>query len=172
MHRRVLTALLAAVFLGSFGFAQEERKTPKRPDQPFTVFVYTEGLKNDDVDMPKVAKEVAKRIGKKKWLKVVKTHDDADIVVEVMTHLVNEQHRTKIDSRVNLRGVGKNYYDYNFVTERHRIETRVNFPDRSQKLLTGADDREQGGSMKGAASNLASQLEEHCKENYWHFVGS
>ncbi len=74
MHGRVLIAVLAAVFLGSFSLAQEPRKTPKRPDQPFTVFVYTEGLKNDDVDMPKVAKEVAKRIGKKKkWLKVVKT---------------------------------------------------------------------------------------------------
>ncbi len=172
MQGRVLIAVLSAVFLGSFSLAQEQRKTPKRPDQPFTVFVYTEGLKNDDVDMPKVAKEVAKRIGKKKWLKVVKTHDDADIVVEVLTHLVNEQHRTRIDSRVNVGGVGKTYYDSNFVTERHRIETRVTLPDRRQKLLTGADDREQGGSMKGAASNLAGQLEDHCKENYWRFVGS
>jgi hypothetical protein len=39
-------------------------------------------------------------------------------------------------------------------------------------MFMGADERERGGSMKGAASHLAEQLEEYCKENYWDLVSS
>ena len=175
MPRRatIFTAVLATVGPAILGLAQEERTPPKKPERPFAVFVYTEGLTNDEVDMPEVASEVAKRIDKKKrWLDVVASRDEADVVVEVMTHAVNEQHRTKIDSRVDFRGVGKNYYDTNFVTEWHRIEARITFPDGSQRMLTGRDERERGGSVKGAASDLAKRLEETCKENYWDLVGS
>jgi hypothetical protein len=74
--------------------------------------------------------------------------------------------------RVNDRGTGKNYYDNNWITERHRIQTRVTLPSGAQKMFMGADERERGGSMKGAASHLAKQLEEYCKENYWDLVSS
>ncbi len=174
MHRRVLWITLSAVaFLVAIGFGQEQRKPPKKPDQPFLVFVYTEGLTNEDVDMPRVAEEVSKRIAKKKkWLKVVDNLDSADIVVEVLTHLVDEQSKTILDMRVNDQGVGKNYYENTWVVEQHRIETRITLADGAQKIFTGRDERERGGSMKRAASDLASQLEEYCKENYWDLVAS
>ena len=174
MHRRVLwITLSAAAYLGAIGFAEEQRKPPKKPDQPFLVFVYTEGLINEDVDMPRVAEEVSQRIAKKKkWLKVVEGRGGADIVVEVLTHLVSEQHRTVLDMRVNDRGTGKHYYDKSFVTERHRIETRITLPNGTQKSFTGADERDRGGSVKGAASDLARQIEDHCKEHYWELVTS
>ena len=174
MHRRVLWITLSAVaFLVAIGFGQEQRKPPKKPDQPFLVFVYTEGLTNEDVDMPAVTEELSKRIArKKKWLKVVDSRDRADIVVEVLTHFVDEQSRTILDYRVDDQGIGKHLYENTYVSERHRIETRITLPDGTQKIFTGADDRERGGSMKSAASNLAKQLEEHCKENYWDLVAS
>ncbi len=113
MHRRVLSITLSTVaFLVAIGFAEEQRKPPKKPDQPFRVFVYTEGLTNEDVDMPRVAKEVSKRIAKKKkWLKVVDSRDGVDIVVEVLTHFVDEQSRTILDYRVDDQGVGKHLYE-------------------------------------------------------------
>ena len=174
MQRRVLIfACCVGTWLAAGAFAQQTRKPPKNPDEPFKVFVFTEGLKNEDVDMPKVAEEVSERIRKKKkWFKIVDERDGADMVVEVLTHLVSEQHRRELDMRVDYTGVGKNYYDNNWVTERHRIETRVTWPNHHQKIVTGADEREKGGSLKRAASNLADQLEDHCRENYWAFIES
>ncbi len=172
MHQRAAVIGLFA-FLTATGLDAQDRKPPKKPDQPFKVFVFTEGLTNEDVNMPAVSKEVAKRIGKKKkWLKVVDSRDEADIVVEVLTHAVHEQHRTRLESRVNVGGVGKSWIDNNFLTESHYIETRVDFPDGTQQLLRGVDERERGGSLKGAASRLAKNLEERCKENYWAFVAT
>ena len=174
MHRRVLIAIICGgAYFAATSFAQEQRKLPKKPDQPFMVYVFTEGLANDEVNMPKVTKEVAKRIAKKKkWLKVVDDRESADMLVEVLTHAVHEQHRRELDMRVNDRGTGKNYYDNNWITERHRIQTRVTLPSGAQQMFMGADERERGGSMKGAASHLAKQLEEYCKENYWDLVSS
>jgi len=174
MYRRVLWITFSVVaYLAAIGFAEQQRKPPKKPERQFLVFVYTEGLTNEDIDMPRVAEEVSKRIAKKKkWLKVVDRRDRADIVVEVLTHLVDEQSRTILDYRVDDKGVGKNIYENTYVSERHRIETRITLPDGTQKLVTGADERERGGSMKSAASNLAKQLEDHCKENYWDLVAS
>ena len=58
------------------------------------------------------------------------------------------------------------------MTERHRIEVRVTLPDGTQRPLTGADERERGGSIKGASDDLADQLETIVKESYWDFVES
>jgi hypothetical protein len=173
MYRRVLFSTVSVVaYLATIGFAEAQRKPPKKPEQQFLVFVYTEGLTNEDVDMPRVTEEVSKRIAKKKrWLKVVDSRDRADIVVEVLTHVVNTQSRTVLDYRVDDQGIGKHLYENTFVSEKHRIETRITLPDGTQKIFTGADERDHG-SMKRAATDLADQLEEHCKENYWDFVSS
>lgn len=174
MDRRVLLAAFCATALLAVSvIAQEQKKPPKKPEQPFMVYVYTEGLTNEDVDMPKVAKEVSNRVGKKKnWLKIVDDRESADIVVEVLTHIVHEQHRRELDMRVDLSGTGKNFYDNNWLTERHRIETTVTLPSGAQRSMTGADEREKGGSLKGAAGNFADQLETYCKENYWKLISS
>jgi len=42
-------------------------------------------------------------------------------------------------------------------------------PQGSLLILT-THEPERGGRMKGAASNLAEQLEDHCKEHYWELV--
>ena len=174
MFRRVL--LLTLPFLigsTSLGLATQQRKAPKRPNKVFLVYVYTDGLVNEEVDMPRAANEVSKRIGKKKkWLKVIDNRESADVVVEVLTHAVSEQSRTLLDYRVDDQGIGKHLYEDTFVSIRHRIETRVSFPDGTQKLFTGEDKRDRGGSIKGAASSLANQLEDYCKDNYWTLVGS
>lgn len=171
-HLRAIVFCIA-VSLVTTCFAQEERKPPKKPEQPFTVYVFTVGLANESVDMPKVTDEVSKRIAKKKkWLKVVDDRDSADIVIEVLTHIKNEVHVRELDMRVNDQGTGKNFYDKNYLSERHRIESRVTFPSGGQTMITGVDERKQGGSVKGAASNLAAQLEDHCKEHYWELIAS
>lgn len=175
MHRRVLAFVVCvlALSVGSASFAQEQRKPPKKPAQPFLVYVFTEGLTNESVDMPKVTEEVSKRVGKKKnWLKVVDDRESADLVAEVLTHIKNEVHVRELDMRVNDQGTGKNFYDKNYLSERHRIEVRITLPKGGQTMITGVDERKQGGSVKGAASNFAEQFEDYCKENYWDMVSS
>jgi hypothetical protein len=174
MHRRVFATVLCVAFsVVTTSFAQEERQPPKKPEQPFTIYVFTQGLANESVDMPQVTDEVSKRVAKKKkWLKLVDDRESADLVVEVLTHIVNEVHVRELDTRVNDQGVGKNFYDRNYLSERHRIETRITLPSGGQTMITGVDERKQGGSVKGAASNLAEQLENHCKEHYWEWVAS
>ena len=174
MQRLSVAAVLGGLIcVGSVALAQEQRKPPKNPDKPFTVYLFTDGLTNEDVDMPRVTEEVSKRVAKnKKWFKVVDEREGADFVIEMLTHAVQEQHRRELDMRVDLQGTGKNYYDNNWITERHHIESRVTLPSGAQKMFTGADDREKGGSLKGAATNLANQLETYCKENYWSLIGT
>ena len=166
MARRVLLLTLPSLIgLTSLGLATEQRKAPKRPEEVFLVYVYTEGLVNEDVDMPRAANEVSKRISKKKkWLKVVDSRERASIVVEVLTHIVDEQSRTLLDYRVDDQGIGKHLYEDTFVSTRHRIEARVTFPDGTQKIFTGEDKRDRGGSIKGAASSLANQLEDSGRQ--------
>lgn len=167
------TSLSIVFVLACAGLGAQERKPPKKPEKPFAVFIFTEGLTNEHVDMPAVTEEVENRTARKKnWLRIVDGREKADIIVEVLTHAVHEQRRTRFNSRVNMTGTGKTMVEETFVAERHHIETRVDFPDGSQVLITGVDNRERGGTMKGAASNFADKLEDHCKEHYWDLIGT
>ena len=180
MWRRALTiSFFAVACLGPdslAGLAREQRKPPKKPVSPFAVFLFVKEAANQEIDLQPVSDEVANRVAKKKkWLKVVDNRDDADIVVEVLTHRIDEQEHRRLDLRVDRSG-DVNVYDHKnwvyWVSDRHRIETRVTLPSGAQKMFTGEDGRERGGSLGGAASDLAEQLEDFCKKNYWDLVAN
>lgn len=178
MRGRALGAsLLAVVCLGADGVAREPAKPPKNPDAPFAVFLSVGASANQRNHLQPVTDEIANRVAKKKkWLKVVENRDDADIVVEVLAHLVDEQEHVRLDLGRGSGGGDVNIHNNRnwvyWVSERHRIETRVTLPSGAQKMFTGADERERGASMKGAASNLVNELEDYCKENYWDLIAS
>jgi hypothetical protein len=145
----------------------------ERPDEPkerLTVFVFTEQV--DDETTPKgkfpirrVTDEVRKRVrDRKKWFVTSERREGADVLVEVMRHTVEERMRTRMEYRVNESGNGKQLVDVTWTEEQHFIEARVALAGGFQTLVEGRDVREQGGSLKGAASDLAVKLEELCRE--------
>ncbi|GMR22268.1 MAG: hypothetical protein BMS9Abin37_0605 [Acidobacteriota bacterium] len=175
MWTRTLSAsLLVVAGLGAGTLAREQTKPPSKPDSPFAVFLLAKEAVNEEIDLQTVTDELANRVAKKKtWLKVVDKRDEADIVVEVLAHLVTEEEHRRLDLRVDTSGDIKVYEHKNWVywiSDRHRIEIRVTLPSGAQKMLTGEDGRERGGSLAGAASNVAEQLEDLCKKNYWDLV--
>ena len=172
----LILSFFVVAYLGADALAREQRKLPQKIDSPFAVFVLVKEAPNQEIDLRAVTDEVANRVAKKKkWLKVVDNRDDADIVVEVLAHLMAEEEHRRLDLRRAGSGDVNMYNNRNWVywvSERHRIETRVTLPSGAQKMFTGVDEHERGGSMKGAASNLANELEDYCKENYWALVAS
>jgi hypothetical protein len=172
MGLTVVLVIIASA-LAAAADTPEQRPVPDEPDEPFTIFVFTKQADDKDakVKVSKVTEEVAKRIkDRKKWFFVSKRADRAEIEVEVMNHTLEERMRTRMEYRVDATGVNKQLVDVNWNEEHHFIEARVTLPDGHQVLLTGADERERGGSLKGAASDFAGKLEELVKEKYWDLV--
>ena len=166
----LIISFFGVAYLGADALAREQRKPPQKIDSPFAVFLFARETPNQGIDLRAVTDEVANRVAKKKkWLKVVDNRDDADIVVEVLAHLMADEEHRRLDLRRAGRGDVNMYNNRNWVywvSERHRIETRVTLPGGAQKMLTGEDGHERGGSLEGAASDLAEQLEDYCKVNY------
>lgn len=151
--------------------AVQRASGPERPDEAFTVYLSSE-LKDKEgskYKAEKVKKEVEKRIkNEKHWFIIAKSPEKADIFVEVVRHTVNERMRHKMVARVNQSGNGKDWVTETWAQEQHEFEVRVDVFG-TQKLVTGEDVRESGGSMKRAAENLAKNLVTLCRENYEEF---
>lgn len=162
----VITGLLLAT-----GLAVAQRPAPDAPSERFSVLVHTSAMEeeapDDSYPMGKVADEVKKRIeGRKKWFVVTVDPDRADILVDVVNHAVDEQLRTRLETRVDVTGTQKEWVDVSWVQEQHFLEARVDFPGGRQFLVKGSDTREKGGSLKHAAEELARDLERLCREHY------
>ncbi|HSF14278.1 MAG TPA: hypothetical protein VLK65_01850 [Vicinamibacteria bacterium] len=131
---------------------------PTSPTERFTLLVLTAQPDDKEAKVPlsKVTEEVAKRIkDRKSWFLVSNRRDRAELTVEVMNHTLEERMRTRMEYRVDATGTNKELVDITWNEEHHFIEARIHLPGGHQTLLTGADERERGGSFKGAASDLA-----------------
>lgn len=167
--RPTLAALGVVVFCAGLDAAENQPKPPKKADVPFTVHVFTEAKGSPEImeRIDDTTQEISKRIGKKKkWFRSTPSRDSAEITVEIVSHVINRQHVSQLDSRVNATGVGKSWVDTNYLVEHHYIEARVTLLG-SQKMFTGHDERKRGGNMKRAADDLIKQIESYCQENYW-----
>lgn len=173
---RALTclALPALLLAGSLAAASDdERPVPDEPDEPFTIRVFTEqpDEENAKVKLSKVTDELGKRVkNHEKWFHLDKRPERAEITVEVMNHTLEERMRTRMEYRVDATGVNKQLVDVNWNEEHHFVEARITLPGGHQKLITGVDERERGGSLKGACDDFADKLEALVKEEYWDLV--
>ncbi len=115
--------------------------------------------------MRNVVDEVKKRVkGRKKWFVTREERASADILVEVTGHRVTERMRTRNEYRVDSTGLGKQLVEVTWTEEHHFIGARIHLPGGNQNILEGVDTREKGGSLKGAASDLAEKLEALVEE--------
>lgn len=136
-----------------------------RPEPPFTVFVSPSAAAEgqDPRNLLEAAEMVRKRIAtRKRWFRTVPDRKDAQIVVEVESHRVEEK-LTMWASTGTMRGEVEGATRYS-ITERHFLEARVTLLGAELSLKTS--DTRKNGSLKGAASGLAIELERHCEQRY------
>ncbi|MFQ5792320.1 MAG: hypothetical protein ACE5JI_17770 [Acidobacteriota bacterium] len=173
MKKRLVVLGVALCFCVAAAPADtKERKPPKKPNEAFTVFVYADPRGSEKIKKRifNATEELKKRIRKKKdWFLLSGSKDKAEIVVEVLQHLISEQFVNKLDTRVSRGGVSKEWVDVNYLSARHYVEARVTLLGH-QMMLKGADERKRGGNMKRAVKDLAKQLEKYCKEHYWELT--
>ena len=159
--------LLLIVFAASAAGAQ----APRRPPEPFPVFVHASEPGDAELKegLEKAAEEVGDRVrGRRNWFRVVDSAEEAAITVRVINYRTSQMmlpklERLIINGRVEL-------VERSEIVEFHYVDA-VALAGALRESLTGLDERETGPSLRNAASHLAEQLEEFCKENYAALTG-
>ncbi len=161
---RSLVALLAvAIVLPALAFSQ---RAPRRPPEPFPVAV-VEGSAADDAmaeRLREAAEVVRDRVGDRdRWFRIVDATDDARIVLRLADYRVAETMTPKVQRQI-LDGAPI-LVEGSVVVETHSLNAVVVIRGEAAALV-GLDERERGASLRNAASDLAEELEQYCKDNY------
>lgn len=131
------------------------------PETPFNVFVFAADSSGED--LRKATEEVEKRIAaRKRWFRIVEDRSEARVVVEVLSHSVEEKLTMWASTgamRGELEGAGRHS-----ITEEHFLEARATLDGAELRLKSF--DTGKKGSLKGAASGLALELEKTCERRY------
>lgn len=167
-------AFLALVFAASAGVlaAGERAQAPRRPPEPFAVFVHASDP--DDADLreglEKATREVQDRVrGRRDWFRLAETAETADVTLRVINYrtaqtMMPKLERLIINGRVEL-------VERSEIVEFHYVDA-VALAGGARERITGLDERDTGPSLRNAASHLAEELERFCKENYGALTSS
>jgi len=161
MVTRALILLIAAT-LGAQ--ARTDEPADKR-QPPFTVFVFANPTDEPekDRDLFQATEVVRKRItARKPWFRAAADPEKAEIVVEVQAHSMKES-LTIYASTDTMRGQVEGATRY-AITQQHFLEAKVTL--RGEELSLRGVDTSRYGSLKGAASALAWELEKECQKRY------
>ena len=159
-------AFAAVLLLTVFAASAAGGQAPRRPPEPFSVFVYPSDPEDPELreGLQRAAEEVRDRVrGRRNWFRIVHSAEDAAITVRVINYRTSQMmlpklERLIINGRVEL-------VERSEIVEFHYVDA-VALGGDARESLTGLDERESGPSLRNAASNLAEQLEEFCKDNY------
>jgi hypothetical protein len=152
----------AALFLAvAFLFSQAEQLSPpKRPDEPFRIFVYSEprGEPAAVARVREAEKECHKVLKRRKdWFVTTSDRPQAEIVMEIKASWMDEQMTTESSPMSST--------PINTTREHHYLFAEVTIFGSQFGLRV--DDRR---SVKGAASKLMAALQEFCQKNYWQIL--
>ncbi len=154
----VASMLVLAAALAAGGVAAPPDEAP---ETPVTVFVFA--ADSGDEDLRKAAEAVEKRIAaRERWFRIVEDRGEARVVVELLSHSVQEK-LTMWASTGAMRGELEGAARHS-ITKQHFLEAKVNL-DGAELLLKSFDTGKKG-SLKGAASGLALELEKRCEWRY------
>ena len=150
------------VLLAAVGARPPSEAPDDRPERPLIVFVFASPTGDaKDRDLLRAAEMVRKRIAARKtWFRTVADPKDAQVVVEVQSHSVKEK-LTIWASTGAMGGQVEGATRYS-ITEQHFLEAKVTL--RGKELSLKAFDTGKKGSLKGAASGLALELERECQK--------
>ena len=141
-------------------------QAPRRPPEPFTVFVHASDPEDPELKegLDKAVEEIRDRVaGRRHWFRVVDDLEDASLTLRVINYRTSQTmlpklERLVINGRVEL-------VERSEIVEFHYVDA-VALGGGARQNLTGLDERDTGPSLRNAASDLAEQLEEFCKDNY------
>jgi hypothetical protein len=156
----VLTATVAA--------GTRAQEPPEKPDRPFTVLVRASesGEAEKDKDLVQASEELRKQIAsRRRWFRTASESESAEIVVEVEEHRVRE-FLTFWASTETMSGETQGV-NRSSISRNHFLRAKVTL--FAQELSLTGIDKKRNGSLKGAASALARELEKICRERYASF---
>ena len=164
-------AFAAVLLLAVLAAAAAGAQAPRRPPEPFTVFVHPSDPEDPDLrrGLENAAREVQDRVrSRRNWFRIVDSAEDAAITVRVINYRTSQTmlpklERLFINGRVEL-------VERSEIVEFHYVDA-VALGGNVRESLTGFDERESGPSLRNAASHLAEELEEFCKDNYAALTG-
>ncbi|MCY4430427.1 MAG: hypothetical protein OXC11_08555 [Rhodospirillales bacterium] len=162
-----ILALVALLALAPAATGQD--KAPRRPPEPFRVFVHASGFidTGDPADaalkarleeaLPMVRERVNRR---RRWFQLADSAETADITLRIT-------HYRQGNLNLSVKGQRtESMYDC-WATGYHYVDA-VAIAGELRRPLSGLDHRcvDVGPSLRSAASHLAEELERFCKDNY------
>jgi len=158
----VTTAWILAIAT-AVGAEPRSQEPVEKPAPLFTVFVFASstGEPKKDRELLRASDQVRKRIAaRKSRFKTAAAREQAQIVVEVRAHTVEER-LTIYASTGTMGGQVEGATRY-AVTKQHFLEARVTL--RGAEFTLRGIDTTKKGSLKGAATALAIELEKECEK--------
>jgi hypothetical protein len=160
---RTRTALALFALVASAAVAVGQERAPRRPPEPFRVFVHTDervdaALKAKLEEVLPMVRERVKRRGR--WFQLADSPETGDIVLRIT-------HYRQANLNLSVKGSRtESMYDC-WATGYHYVDA-VALAGDLRAPLSGLDHRcvETGPSLRNAASHLAEELERFAKDNY------
>ena len=168
-RQRIRRRAALAVFVlapGGLLAAGPSPQAPRRPPEPFAVFVYPSAPEDPSLReaLQKATSEVRDRVrGRRSWFRLAESAESADISLRVFNYRTSQMMLPKLE-RLILDGQVL-LVERSEVVEFHYVDAAARAGD-AREDLTGLDERTTGASLRNAASHLAEELERFCKENY------
>ena len=161
-------AFLALVFATSSSLlaAGERVQAPRQPPEPFAVFVHPSEPEDPDLreGLEEATREVRARVRRRgDWFRLAEAAEDADIILRIINYRMAETMMPKLE-RLIINGQVQ-LVERSEIVEFHYVDA-VALAGDARESLTGLDERQNGSSLRNAASHLAEELERFCKENY------
>ena len=156
--------LLLMAFAASAVGATEQ--APRRPPEPFSVFVHASDPEDAELKegVEKATGEIRDRVrGRRDWFRIAESADGADITLRVINYRTAQMMLPKLE-RMIIKGQVR-LSEGSELIEFHYVDA-VALAGEARGNLTGLDERENGPSLRNAASQLAEELERFCKDNY------
>ena len=137
------------------GFAAGQEEAPRRPSEPFRVFVQTSDPADAELKtrLEEAVPMVRERVERREWFQLAESAEEADVLLRIVNYHNSNAHKWGWFEGPTVELV---YVDAVAVAGTAREE------------LSGLDQRPVllGASLRNAASHLAEELERFCKENY------
>lgn len=158
-----VAALVVCLIAGS---ALAGEQAPRRPSEPFPVFVHA--IATEDAEhrarLREAVAEVSKRVGRRRhWLRPVESRDDARVLLQVTNYRTLSEMALKRAGTFVRRGMVVS--ERPEIVELHYVDA-VASAGELRRDLSGLDHRRVGTSLRNASDQLAEELERFCRDHY------
>ena len=158
--------LIVSLVTGVAGAALAGEPAPRRPPEPFPVFVHL--LETDDPEhrarLREAVAEVSKRIERRgHWLRPVESREEARVILQVTNYRTVSEMALKRAGTFVRRGMVVS--ERPEIVELHYVDA-VASAGELRRALSGLDQRRVGTSLRNASDQLAAELERFCRDHY------